>query len=425
MSAAGDLLFLAHRMPYPPDKGDKIRAYHVLRHLAKRFRVHLGCFADDPEDLRYTAQLSELCESTCILPLNRTKALARGLAGLALGRSLSERYFRDARMTRFVAELVARVKPESIFIYCSAMAPYAMPYARDHRVLLDMVDVDSEKWRAYSKNANWPVSRLYEREARAMLRLERRAAMAFDRSFFVSRAEADAFLAQAPEAAERIGYFQNGVDLNYFNPARAAADPFRAGSAPIVFVGRMDYRPNVEAVEWFARDMLPAIRRRHSNAKFWIVGASPAARVTRLASVPGVHVTGRVPDVRPYLAHAACIVAPLHIARGIQNKMLEAMAMARPVVATPAACEGLSMVAGQDVLVAETPAEFVDAVSAVLSGAADGLGAAARARAEGDYDWCGNLQVLDGLFPDVRQTPAKGGEEYPVDAAALEMRVAS
>jgi sugar transferase (PEP-CTERM/EpsH1 system associated) len=427
MSAARDLLFLAHRVPYPPDKGDKIRAYHLLRHLSKHFRVHLGCFADEPEDLRHAQILSELCASTIILPLNRTKAMARGLVGLAFGSSLSEGYFGDSRMTRWVAATVSRVKPESIFVYCSAMAPYAMPYAHEHRVLLDMVDVDSEKWHAYSKNAAWPVSPLYARESRALLHLERRAATTFDRSFFVSRAEADAFLAHAPEAAERVGYFQNGVDLDYFKPGRDFSNPFANGCRAIVFVGRMDYRPNVEAVEWFARDILPGIRRHHPGAQFWIVGANPAPRVAALGSNSSVHVTGRVADVRPYLAHAACVVAPLHIARGVQNKMLEAMAMARPVVATPQACEGLSARAGEDVLVAQTAAEFVEAVGVVLTGAADGLGGAARARVEADYDWTRNLAVLDHLFVDAREAQTDGTvSSYPLEpATANHMRVAS
>jgi sugar transferase (PEP-CTERM/EpsH1 system associated) len=393
-----DLLFLAHRMPYPPDKGEKIRAYHVLRHLARTFRIHLGCFADDRNDLKYAAHLREYCASVFVAPLDRKLALARGLAGLAIGGSLSESYFRNARMRHWVAETVARVRPANIFVYCSAMAPYAMPYASSHRVLLDMVDVDSEKFRAYGANAAWPLSQLYAREARALFSLERRAAMTFERCFFVSGAEADTFLRAAPEAASRVGHFQNGVDLNYFDPTRDFANPFAPESAAIVFTGTMDYRPNVEAVEWFAGEVFPAVRRTYPNAQFWIVGSNPSPRVARLARMPGVHMTGRVPDVRPFLAHAACAVAPLHIARGLQNKMLEAMAMGKPVVATPAACQGLSAAAGRDVLLAETPPDFAQAVCSILRAGVHDLGVNARLRVEADYDWGRNLQVLDGYF---------------------------
>lgn len=418
MSAKGDLLFLAHRVPYPPDKGEKIRAYHVLKHLSENFRIHLGCFADDPGDEKYAAPLREICESVLVAPLNRKAAILRGLSHLMLGGCLSEGYFRDARMTRFVTQIVQRVKPQAMFLYCSAMAPYAMPYASSHRVLVDMVDVDSEKYRAYSENAAWPLSMLYAKEARALFALERRAALTFERSFFVSKAEADTFLKNAPEACDRVGYFHNGVDLDYFSPAHDFANPFGDDALPLVFTGTMDYRPNVEAVAWFAETVFAEIRRKHAKAEFWIVGANPAPRVTKLADGEGIHVTGRVADVRPYLKHARCVVAPLHIARGVQNKVLEAMAMAKAVVATEAACEGISARAGTELLVAEGPAAFASAVSSVLSGDARQIAQAARARVETDYQWTSNLRMLDGLLADsltqvsLRQgmcTPQTGG----------------
>ena len=248
-----DLLFLAHRMPYPPDKGDKIRAYHVLRHLARNFRIHLGCFSDDPNDAQYAGAPAANIAPACLWRRSTgAKPSPGGLYALASGDSLSEGYFRDGRMTRWVAETMARVDPENIFVFCSAMAPYATPYAATHRVLVDMVDVDSEKWRAYGQEAAWPLHRLYARESRALLALERRAAMLFERSLFVSQEEADVFLRAAPETTGRVGFFQNGVDLDYFNPARVFANPFAAETAPIVFTGTMDYRPNIEGVEWFA-----------------------------------------------------------------------------------------------------------------------------------------------------------------------------
>jgi sugar transferase (PEP-CTERM/EpsH1 system associated) len=414
-----DLLYLAHRMPFPPDKGEKIRAYHALICLARSFKIHLGCFADDPEDEKHLPVLQDLCASVRVIPLRRRSGLARGAYALALGSSLSEHYFRDARLSQWVEETVRRARPQSIFVYSSAMAPYAMPYASTHRVILDMVDVDSQKWSAYSVKARWPMNLLYARESRAVLALERRAAIAFENSLFVSRAEAQAFLRLAPETAGRVGYYENGVDLHHFDPAGTFANPFVPGSEPIVFTGTMNYRPNVEAVEWFARQVLPRIRAVRAAAEFWIIGARPAPIVARLAELPGVHVTGRVADVRPYLAHAVCVVAPLHIARGVQNKVLEAMAMAKPVVATPSAREGLSAVDGEDVLIAETPASFADAVTLVLMGGVCGLGLRARRRVEIDYDWSRNLQVLEHLFSDRfstrtavrdrRAEPARGG----------------
>ena len=412
----GDLLYLAHRTPFPPDKGEKIRAYHALICLARHFRIYLGCFADDPEDEKHLPVLQDICASVRMIPLDRRIGLARGAYGLARGSSLSEHYFRDPRLSQWVEETVRRARPKRIFVYSSAMAPYAMPYARTHRVILDMVDVDSQKWSAYSVKAGWPMNVLYARESRAVLALERSAAMVFEHSLFVSRAEAQAFVLLAPETAGRIGYYENGVDLRRFDPASTFTNPFAPGSEPIVFTGTMNYRPNVEAVDWFARRVLPRIRAERAAAEFWIVGAHPAPSVARLAKLPGVHVTGRVADVRPYLAHAACIVAPLHIARGVQNKVLEAMAMAKPVVATPSAREGLSAVDGEDLLVAEAPASFADAVISVLMGRVRGLGLRARGRVEADYDWSRNLRVLERLFSDHQSAPSPIKERW-VEAA--------
>jgi sugar transferase (PEP-CTERM/EpsH1 system associated) len=425
MNSKGDLVYLAHRVPYPPDKGEKIRAYHVLKHLAENYRIHLGCFADYPEDQKYAAPLKEICASVLVAPLNRKAALARGLAHLMAGGCLSEGYFHDTRMARFVADTVERTKPQAMFVYCSAMAPYAMPYAKSHRVLLDMVDVDSEKYRAYSRNAAWPLSMLYAKEARALFALERRSALAFDRSFFVSKAEADTFLKNAPEAAERVGYFHNGVDLDYFSPAQDFVSPFATDTLPVVFTGTMDYRPNIEAVTWFADMVLPEVRRHHANAEFWIVGANPAQSVSKLANVGGIHVTGRVPDVRPYLRHARCVVAPLHIARGVQNKVLEAMAMGKAVVATQAACEGISAEAGTELVLAEGPEAFAAAVCSLLSGDAGHIAQAARARVEADYRWTGNLQTLDRFLTDTVHRDGSRGAMWTPQTTGRVLGIAS
>jgi len=424
MTIKGDLLYLAHRVPYPPDKGEKIRAYHVLKHLAENFRIHLGCFADDPADEKYAGALKDICASVLVVPLNRKLALARGLMHLMMGGCLSEAYFRDARISRFVADIVQRSKPKAMFLYCSAMAPYAVPYASSHRVLLDMVDVDSEKYRAYSGNAAWPASMLYAREARALFGLERRAALAFERSFFVSKAEADTFLKDAPEAIGRVGYFHNGVDLAYFSPAQDFASPFAEDALPIVFTGTMDYRPNIEAVAWFAERVFADIRRSHAKAEFWIVGANPAPGVLKLAETAGIRVTGRVADVRPYLSHARCVVAPLHIARGVQNKVLEAMAMAKTVVATEAACEGISAIPGKELLLAQSPQEFAAAVCSVLNGQA-GVAQAARARVEADYQWAKNLRMLDGLLADSTPKGSVREESRPLQTAGAALGIAS
>jgi len=395
-----DLLFLAHRIPYPPNKGDKIRSFHILRHLAARFRVHLGCFFDDAADADHIAALHEFCAEVFCLPLSRPRKLVRGIGGVATGRSISEACYRDVRMQRWAHETLERWNIHDVFVFCSTMAPYVFARTSGRSVILDMVDVDSEKWRAYARRANLPLRLLYRFEQRHVLELEQRAAFASDRVIFVSPAEARLFAELVPKLAERILSMENGVDLDRFDPSRHHASPFGPRSLPVVFTGAMDYRANIDAVTWFARHVFPAIRRVHPDAEFWIVGGNPSSPVLRLSRHAGVHVTGAVADVRPFLAHAACVVAPMRIARGIQNKVLEAMAMGRPVVLTPEAQEGLRAEHANEVLVASGTRDFADCVSDVLSGRWGKLGRAARVRVETEYSWSNRLGLLDDLFSE-------------------------
>jgi sugar transferase (PEP-CTERM/EpsH1 system associated) len=198
----------------------------------------------------------------------------------------------------------------------------------------------------------------------------------------------------------KVGYLENGVDLDRFDPAESRFSPFGAYGQPIVFTGAMDYRPNIDAVLWFAAEIFPGIRHEHANAEFWIVGGNPSSTVRALSRKPGIFVTGAVPDVRPYLAHACCAVAPMRIARGVQNKVLEAMAMAKPVVLTPAALEGLHAAPDRDLLVASDPCAFARCVSEILSGCWYALGQEARACVEQKHRWAQNLSVLDDFLPE-------------------------
>jgi sugar transferase (PEP-CTERM/EpsH1 system associated) len=393
-----DLLFLAHRIPYPPDKGDKIRSCHVLTYLSRRFRVHLGCFFDDSTDERHVASLREICASVYCIPLSRAKKIRRGLGGLITGKSMSETVYRDRRMQAWVRKIIGAHDIRDIFVFCSLMAPYVDVIKHGRRIVVDVVDVDSEKWGAYAHRARWPLNKVYCFEQRHVRSLERRAAAGCDRALFVSKAEAATFLQFAPELSNQVGILENGVDVDHFDPDRNYPNPFEAGNPAIVFTGVMDYWPNIDAVAWFASEALPAVRRIHERAQFWIVGTNPAASVRKLSRQPGVQVTGAVKDVRPYLANAACCIAPMRIARGVQNKVLEAMAMAKPVVLTPAALEGLSAIPKRDVLVASDASGFADCVIKILSGCADQLSRAARARIETDYSWDKNLKVLDSLY---------------------------
>ncbi|HEX4081213.1 MAG TPA: TIGR03087 family PEP-CTERM/XrtA system glycosyltransferase [Rhizomicrobium sp.] len=413
-----DLLFLAHRIPYPPNKGDKIRSFHILRHLSSSFKIYLGCFVDDPSEQRYMAPLREFCAEVFCVPLPPARKAIRALRAIALGQSFSEAIYQDAHLRAWVANVAVSCNIRDVFVFCSAMSPYVQDSESETRVVTDMVDVDSEKWGTYASFAVWPVRLLYRLEQRRVHSLEKRAVAACERALFVSKAEADLFLELMPEAAGLVGFLENGVDLDVFDPALVFASPFSVGSSPIVFTGAMNYRPNVDAVQWFAGEVFPAIRQACGRAEFWIAGANPVAGVRRLAKEPGVRVAGAVADVRPYLANAHCVVAPMRMARGVQNKVLEAMAMARPVILTPAALEGLSAIPGREVLMASNPSEFADRVSEALSGLCSEIGFAARKRVERDHSWQQNLKVLDALFEEpacraIAEHAVKRGELRP------------
>ena len=393
-----ELLFLCHRVPYPPDKGEKIRAWHVLKHLARSQDVHLGCLADDPADLDQLGELRRICASVGCFRVYPMLQKARALACLRSGRPLTLDVFYSRGLRRWVAQTLSTNRIGRIFVFSSAMAGYVDRQPGQIRVL-DMVDIDSEKWRAYAAHHPWPMRALYLREANTLLAVERRLVLDFDMTLFVSEAEARRFAAVAPECRHRIGWLENGVDLDRFSPIQAFARPFATSVKALVFTGTMNYWPNVDGVNRFVEAVLPLVRQRQPNAHLYIVGAAPSRAVLRLGQKPGVTVTGRVPDVRPFLAHADAVVAPLRIARGIQNKVLEAMAMARPVVATPEALEGLRAVPGKDLLVANTPEEMAHYILAVLAGRYCGIGSAARSAVEQNHRWSGTLKDLDMLFP--------------------------
>ena len=395
------LLFLAHRIPFPPNKGDKIRSFHLLRHLSTRYAIHLGAFVDDPDDWQYQDALKPYCASIKLMPLNPYRAKLGSLRGLLSGEALTLPYYRNGALRRWAADLAASGKVSRGLAFSSAMTQF-MPDNLARRVL-DMVDVDSDKWTQYAPTQRWPMSWIYAREGRKLAHWEAKVAQDFDATLLVSDAEAALLKQRAPLAQHKIHPFENGVDADYFSPARDYPNPYSPAVQSIVFTGAMDYWPNIDAVTWFAERVFPAVRDAMPGAQFTIVGSRPGEAVQALARQPGVVVTGSVPDVRPYLAHAACAVAPLRIARGVQNKVLEAMAMARPVVVSAQAAEGLRAEAGHDFSLAQGEAEFAEAVVAQLQHPVS----AARARDSilARYDWARNLAAIDSLFELTSVTP--------------------
>ncbi|OYV00612.1 MAG: sugar transferase [Burkholderiales bacterium PBB5] len=400
------LLYLVHRMPYPPNKGDKVRSYHLLRHLAQRHQVFVGTFVDDPDDLAHVPALRAMCADLCAVPLQPRLAKLASLSGLLTGEALTLRYYADARLRAWVAHTVATQGIDAVLVFSSSMAPYALAHPQ-LPTLLDLVDVDSAKWTDYAPNHAWPLSWLYRREGQRLLAYERQAVAQSRAAFLVTDNEVALFNRLAPESQGRVTALCNGVDAEFFAPDPGLPNPFAAGELALVFTGAMDYWPNIDAVTWFVQDMLPALRQRWPALRFHIVGRSPAPAVRALAG-EAVVVSGTVPDVRPYLQHACAVVAPLRLARGVQNKVLEAMAMGKAVVAARTCVAAIDARAGEHLLSADQAEDYIAAVQSLLDdvAAAARIGTAARQCVLAAYDWSARLAGIDAALGPVLPAPA-------------------
>lgn len=399
-----ELLFLSHRIPYPPDKGDKIRSYHLLRHLAARHRLHLGTYIDDPRDWQHVPVVEKMCSGQCcFVKIQPPRAKLRALSALLRGEPLTLPYYRRRQMADWVRNILNGHNIRYIVVYSSAPAQFVLEgVGPETRRIIDFVDVDSAKWQQYAQSRRGLMRWLYQREARTLLAYERRVAQSFDGSFFVSPAEADLFKGLAPESASRVDAWVNGVDADYFSPERSYPNPCPPGAAVMVFTGMMDYWANVDAVTWFADTVFPEVRRWVAEARFVIAGGKPTAAVRRLGERPGIEVTGRVPDMRPHLAHAKLAVVPMRIAQGIQNKVLEAMAMGLPVLATAKAMEGIDLPPGLERWVSDDPRGLAERAVTLLrepdGGAGEESGRAGREWVLEHHVWAANLKRLDRLL---------------------------
>lgn len=358
------LLFLSHRIPYPPNKGDKIRSFNELRGFVERGdEVHLLAFADSRRDLNYRVFLEQICASAEIVPLRRLDAKLRAAANLATHMPLSLGYFASRKMKHLVNRAIGLHDFDAIFVYSSSMAQY-VPRRLWSRTIIDLVDVDSEKWRDYARFAQAPKSWLYNLEWKRLRRYEYEAVRRFALTILTTQREA-ALLDELDEFTRhaRLRIVTNGVDLDYF---QADDESAMTPSPRLVFVGAMDYYANIEGVTWFVEQVFPLVRQFEPQAEFLIVGSNPTSEVERLALRKGVSVTGLVYDVRPFMRSATACVIPLRIARGVQNKVLEAMAAGKAIVATPQAVAGLRVSDGKELLLAQTAEEFADATLRVI-----------------------------------------------------------
>ena len=395
-----EILFLVHRVPWPPDRGDRIRSWHMFEALAKLAPVHVAALADNQADADVArGKMAPFCKSLAVevrktsRPVALTKAVLRG-------DPVSNRLFHSDALARHVDHLVAQGGISHIVAFSGQMGQY-LPDDFDGRIIMDFVDVDSAKFATYAEqDKRQPLNWVHRREARVLGAYEAAVARRVDTSLFVSEGEAALFRGRSGLGEEKVRAVENGIDTNLFDPA-LTFDRVGEGTGPLaVFTGQMDYRPNIDAVRWFASDILPLIRQIHPQARFAIVGRAPTDEVRALAKLPGVTVTGEVPDVRPWLVAADAVVAPLLLARGVQNKLLEAMAMARPVVASTAAAEGIDATPGEHLLVAEGGRDMAGAVSALFddSAAATAMGQAARSRMIARYGWDACMAPLGGLL---------------------------
>jgi sugar transferase (PEP-CTERM/EpsH1 system associated) len=401
-----ETLFLAHRIPFPPDRGDKIRSFHELRHLARLGPIHLACFADDEAE---AAQLEPLREALggalrqARVEVRRTSRAAAGARALVEGKPVSLTLFDSAPLRAFVRSVLARPEVDSVFAFSGQMAQFVPPGA-SARFVMDFGDVDSAKFEAYAASGG-AMAAIHRREGAKLAAFERATAARADVSLFVSEAEAALFRQRTGLHGADIRPLQNGVDLAFYDPSAAPAPAEVGQEGPLlVFTGQMDYAPNIDAVSWFALEVLPLV----PEARFAIVGRKPPEAVLRLAG-ERVIVTGEVADVRSWLAAADIVVAPLRIARGIQNKVLEAMAMARPVLASPAAFEGIEAEPGRDLVVADGPSAMAQALSALLSDPSRraAIGEAARRRMVEAYAWEARLVSLGEIVrPQARKAAA-------------------
>ena len=385
------ILMLAHRIPYPPHTGDKTRAFHVARYLAGRHDLTLAFLVDERADLAGLAPLREMTDRVEFGRLWKPWSLLKGVVSLGLGNAMSPAFFHSGGLARRLARLHSEHPYDVIYASSTPVAQYVRELGAP--VVMDFVDVDSDKWRQYGDHRRPPFSWLYRAEAGRLQRCEGDIARWASSCLLATSVEEALLRSFAPWAHTTV--IPNGIDLSYYAPI--TGDP---GRPAVMFTGAMDYLPNIDAVCHFSAEILPLVRREIPETKFYIVGLNPSPAVLRLADLPGVTVTGAVPDVRPYYARAAVAVAPVRIGRGVQNKVLQGMAMGLPVVASSVASRGIEAEPGRHLYVADEPAAVASHVVRLLRdpGERRVMGRNARGFVEANHAWERSLSRLEPLL---------------------------
>jgi sugar transferase (PEP-CTERM/EpsH1 system associated) len=414
-----EVLFIAHRVPFPPDRGDRIRSWNMIQYLSDRARVSLACVTEEPISWRTTEALLSTCHRVAIAPVGRRGRWIHAGAHWLSGKSLTEGLFWSRKLADTIDYWSDVISFDHVFVFCSSMLPYAeRPGLRSIPRVVDLVDVDSQKWKDYANNASFIRRRIYRSEAKRVERLETSSVNASKAVLLASEAEAGLLRDQQRNRKASVLGIRQGVDLAYFKSQRSrgkhAIPSLRiartSSQLRLIFVGVLDYRPNVEGLDWFLKNVWTLLRIKVATASLEIVGKNPTPRVRQFGNHPGVHVIGEVSDVRPYLDDADVAIAPLQIARGIQNKVLEAMAMEKPVVLSPLAAEGIDALPDKHYVIADSAEQWRDQLVTLAKypEARLQLGAAAREFVEREFDWAVCLEPLDALLG----IPPKAAKEH-------------
>jgi polysaccharide biosynthesis protein PslH len=391
------IFYVCRRVPFPPDRGDKIATFNQIRHLSTRHEVHVFCLGDGPQDLAHIPGLQQHVKSVTAAAVDPLTIRLRALKALLVGKPLSVAALNERRLHDAIQQKFAELHPDLIIVYSCNVAQFAEHFPQVPRIM-EFGDLDSLKWRQYAARSKIPLRWIYAIEEKRLLAYERQIAHRFSRALVHTEMERRDFERLIPGIA--AGLVGNGVDLDYFRPKSEAK---RAAS--IVFSGVMDYRPNVDATEWFCNEILPIVRAEIPEVNFTICGNRPTTAVRSLARRQGVTVTGWVPDIRPFLARAEIFVAPLRMARGVQNKILEALAMGLPCVASIPAWSGTIIPAGEGILATDNPQQFAEYVICLLQDNAWRAEMASRARgaAEAYYRWEAQMARFDDIIAAVAE----------------------
>ncbi len=405
-----NILFVVHRIPYPPNKGDKIRTFNELKYLAKNNSVDLLCIVDVPDDIQFLSDLESFCGRADAFVINPFIAKIRGAFALMSGKALSSRYFYNRKMQATFDHWMQTKKYDAVMCFSSSMAEYIfqsktlseMASLVRPQLVMDFCDVDSQKWRQYSEDSKFPLNWLYKLESRRLTNYEQLIQDRFDKTTLVSQNEAEFFWSNYNNS-HKLSVVPNGVDHEYFcvdGEEKWVSTATHSDSQNVVFTGAMDYAVNINGVLWFVHEVLPSLRAQFPALHFYIVGSNPPKELQELGRDNGITVTGFVQDIREYYALADVCVAPLHQGRGVQNKLLEAMSMKKPVVSTSMANAGVQGTSGEHLVVADSAADFASAVARLLTDeqVAHKMGNAARDFVISEFDWESNMSLFDQLL---------------------------